>query len=288
MVSPYFGIPVEKWADKTKELIEQHPLDVNEIYEIVCGNPRIKEIYLEVETISINLDYAYSLFDKLRDYNSTRQIPIKFGINLSMTKRIMYNREFIEKLKAAGITSINIGLESGSERVRKDILNRPPYTNDEIITFCSIIREYGIFINMYVIIGIPGESRQEFQETIDCVRKCKPNYVQIGVYYPYPGTVLYSIVRSGGLLEDDIVLTSAERCYPIFDLPNFSKREIRLEYVMFYIKAMIGIMPLLSILKCTFINFISPYPKIGRFIKEIMTKLKLQKSFIKQKNVVGE
>jgi hypothetical protein len=37
MVSPYFGIPVEKWADKTKELIEQHPLDVNEIYEIVIS-----------------------------------------------------------------------------------------------------------------------------------------------------------------------------------------------------------------------------------------------------------
>ncbi|TAF07343.1 MAG: ScaI family restriction endonuclease [Nostocales cyanobacterium] len=37
MVSPYSGIPVEKWADKTKELIEQHPLDVNEIYEIVMS-----------------------------------------------------------------------------------------------------------------------------------------------------------------------------------------------------------------------------------------------------------
>ncbi|WP_413175604.1 ScaI family restriction endonuclease [Anabaena azotica] len=35
MVSPYSGIPFEKWADKTKELIAQHPLDVNEIYEII-------------------------------------------------------------------------------------------------------------------------------------------------------------------------------------------------------------------------------------------------------------
>ncbi|MFM7371851.1 MAG: ScaI family restriction endonuclease, partial [Sphaerospermopsis kisseleviana] len=35
MVSPYSDIPVENWADKTKELIEQHPLDVNEIYKIV-------------------------------------------------------------------------------------------------------------------------------------------------------------------------------------------------------------------------------------------------------------
>ncbi|MBE9231550.1 ScaI family restriction endonuclease [Cuspidothrix issatschenkoi LEGE 03284] len=38
MVSPYFGITVEKWADKTKELIEQHPLDVNEIYKSSITN----------------------------------------------------------------------------------------------------------------------------------------------------------------------------------------------------------------------------------------------------------
>ncbi|MFM6133179.1 MAG: ScaI family restriction endonuclease [Sphaerospermopsis kisseleviana] len=37
MVSPYSDIPVENWADKTKELIEQHPLDVNEIYKIVIS-----------------------------------------------------------------------------------------------------------------------------------------------------------------------------------------------------------------------------------------------------------
>ena len=34
MVSPYSGIPVEKWSDKTKELIEEHPLKPNVIREI--------------------------------------------------------------------------------------------------------------------------------------------------------------------------------------------------------------------------------------------------------------
>jgi radical SAM superfamily enzyme YgiQ (UPF0313 family) len=261
---------------------------VNEIYQILRGNPSINEIYLEVETLSINLDYAYSLLDKLRDFNSDRQTPIKFGINLSMTKKIMDNREFIEKLKSANITSINIGLESGSEKVRKYVLNRPPYTNEEITSFCNLVREYGIFINMYVIVGIPGESRENFQETIECVRKCKPNFVQIGVYYPYPGTVLYNIARSSGLFNDDILETSAERGYPMFDLPNFSKREIRWEYIMFYVKAMKGIMPMSSILKYTFINLIAPYPKVGRFIKEMLIKVNAQKSFVKKKVSVEE
>ncbi|MGK7905294.1 MAG: ScaI family restriction endonuclease [Hormoscilla sp.] len=35
MVSPYEGIPVEKWSAKTRELIEQHPLNPEEIYKLI-------------------------------------------------------------------------------------------------------------------------------------------------------------------------------------------------------------------------------------------------------------
>ena len=35
MASPYAGLPVEAWEIKTRELIEEHPLDPNEIYELI-------------------------------------------------------------------------------------------------------------------------------------------------------------------------------------------------------------------------------------------------------------
>lgn len=35
IVSPYAGLPVQDWASKTQELIERHPLDSEEIYEVV-------------------------------------------------------------------------------------------------------------------------------------------------------------------------------------------------------------------------------------------------------------
>jgi hypothetical protein len=37
MVSPYLNIPVENWEAKTLELIKQHPLDSNEIFQVVMG-----------------------------------------------------------------------------------------------------------------------------------------------------------------------------------------------------------------------------------------------------------
>jgi len=38
MISPYDGLKVEEWEAKTKHLIAQHPLDPNEIFDIVIKN----------------------------------------------------------------------------------------------------------------------------------------------------------------------------------------------------------------------------------------------------------
>lgn len=35
MQSPYTGLPVEDWEEKTRELIDRHPLDPQEIYDVV-------------------------------------------------------------------------------------------------------------------------------------------------------------------------------------------------------------------------------------------------------------
>lgn len=254
---------------------------IREIRNIIGENPAIRDIYLEVETLSVNLKYTYSLLEKLKEFNRSLEKPVQFGANISMVKTIVRNEEFLEKLKRAGIASLNIGLESGSERVRKEILRRPPYTNEEIITFCTLAKKYGIFINMYVMVGIPGETRADFQETVNCVRNCSPHYVQIGIFYPYPGTDLFNTARDLGLFKTDILLTDAERTHPVFDLPHFSKWQIRWEYTFFYFKALRGRMPLIKILKYTLINFLSPYPKFLRIVKEVLLVFHAQIVFLK-------
>lgn len=35
MASPYEGLPVSQWKEKTLELIDEHPLDMNELYDVV-------------------------------------------------------------------------------------------------------------------------------------------------------------------------------------------------------------------------------------------------------------
>ena len=111
---------------------------VGEIDNIRSAYPEVSRIYLEVETFGANRKASYAVFDALAAYNRTLDIPLKYGINMALTSNYMMNPErrveLFEKAKGANITTINIGLESGSERMRK-LLRRPHYTNDELIQF---------------------------------------------------------------------------------------------------------------------------------------------------------
>ncbi len=207
---------------------------VNEITQMVEDNPKIHSIYLEIETISVNLHYAYKLFASLQKFNEMRHIPLEFGANVSPVKKIIENEDFFIQLKNANFTSINIGLESGSERVRKEILHRPFYTNEDIIAFCSLAKKYGIKVMVNVLIGIPGETKEDFLKTIGCFRECGTHILQLGIYEPYPGTDLYNCCIEQGLfttLNTDIF--NSERCRAYMNLPGFSKSAIQLEYLLF-------------------------------------------------------
>ncbi|MGB9177098.1 MAG: radical SAM protein [Methanoregula sp.] len=207
---------------------------VKEITEMVKKNPNIHSIYLEIETLSVNVPYAYDLFTSLEKFNENRGIPIEFGVNVSPVKKIIENEDFFIRLKRANFTSINIGLESGSERVRKEILRRPSYKNDDIVNFCKLARKYNIKVMLNLLVGIPGETKKEYYETIACARKCEPNSIQMSIFEPYPGTDLYTFCIEHGLFSPEnreILKSNRSRAY--MDLPGFSKFAIQREYYLF-------------------------------------------------------
>lgn len=69
---------------------------------------------------------------------------------------------------------VKIGLESGSERIRREILKRN-YSNKDIIDAVSLARKYGLKVFFYNLMGIPGETLNDFKETIGINRICLPD-----------------------------------------------------------------------------------------------------------------
>jgi len=196
---------------------------VNELREMKEKNPYLREVYLEVETLGFNQDWALELCGQLRSLNSELDVPIVFGSNLRVTPNAEYDNLFAA-FSDSNFRFINIGLESGSERVRRDVLKRR-YSNSDIIRTVQTAKRHGLKVGIYNLIGLPGETRRDFRETVRINRICQPDWFLLSVFFPYPGTELYDTCREMGLLERDPD-PYLERRRPVLDLPDFSKRQV--------------------------------------------------------------
>jgi len=265
------------------------PINVlEEVKLISLEYPTVKRIFLEVETFGASLLNAYNLFDALSEYNSTRTTPLQFGINLALTFTLINSTDRISqilvKLKAANVTTINIGLESGSERVRKEILKRPEYSNDNLISFCNAAKNVGINVYYFIMIGVPGETIDDYKKTVMVARKSQPEMCMVSIYYPYQGTDLAEIAKDMGLLKYDSLSPVGERSTAKISLADFSGFRIRYEYIVFWWRVYIGYWPLLKIIVNMFISFVRGYPKVYSLLLHIRDKNRVIMQFINRYN----
>src|SRR5262249_25833514 len=127
---------------------------------------------------------------------------------------------------------------------------------------CRLAKEYGVALDFYVLIGIPGETRADFQETVQIVRAAQPKMVQLSVFYPYLGTDLATLALERGLVTRESLKPSLERTRAALDLPTFSRRRVRLEYILFWFRTYHGIWPLSRILAETVQGIIAGSPRL--------------------------
>jgi len=218
---------------------------VEEIRQIVYRFPTVKEIYLEVETIASNMEWNTELCSKLKSLNATLQQPLSFGTNIRVTPNADMERLFAA-FKAGNFRFVNIGVESGSERVRREILRRN-YSNEDIINAVTLARKYGLEVAFFNMIGIPGETIDDFEETVKINRICLPDKHMTSIFFPYSGTDLYRLCKLQGLL-DGLLDVRMERKKANLDLPGFSKKQIQKNYIWFDYYVYNGLRPKYKIL----------------------------------------
>jgi len=108
------------------------------------------------------------------------------------------SRELLRKMRAAGCFFIYYGVESGSQRILN--LMRKGITMEQVIDAIRWTKEVGIETLASYIIGFPGETEEDIEETIALAKKLNTDYAQFSLATPYPGTELYSSAKEKGLL----------------------------------------------------------------------------------------
>jgi radical SAM superfamily enzyme YgiQ (UPF0313 family) len=197
---------------------------VDEIRALKEQYPETTDVYLQSETIAVNADWLDALAAGLESLNATLEPKLSFTCNFRVARQFVNERVF-GALARANVKTIEIGLESGSERIRCEVLRRH-YTNAEFLQAVALARRHGMQVDVYNMIGLPGESLADHWETIEINRKVCPNRSLTSIFFPYPGTDLFALCQQKEWLTRGKTLT-AERTRAMLDLPDFPREEIQ-------------------------------------------------------------
>jgi len=112
----------------------------------------------------------------------------------------MITDNLAKKLKELKVSEFLIGIESGSNRMLK-LINKG-YTVDKIKEGVRILAKYDLYTTYSTIVGLPTETKEEFEKTIDLmcwVHNTHPRAgFTLGAYLPYPGSSMYQFAIEQG------------------------------------------------------------------------------------------
>jgi len=103
-------------------------------------------------------------------------------------------------LRTASCREVRIGIESGSERIRNQVLNRN-IGRRQILDTVSLFRKNGIHVRSFNMVGIPSETPRDVLETIKFNAELGIPDPQYTIFYPFPGTELHELCRKQGFLS---------------------------------------------------------------------------------------
>ena len=128
-------------------------------------------------------------------------IEKKVGITWScLTRADLLDEQLIGIMKKAGCTKMDIGIESGSERIQKAI-NKDIRLSD-VRKISKVFKKCGMFWAGFFMMGFPSETKEDILETLAFIKKIKPSWACLSIFTPYPGTKLYEICREDGTISE--------------------------------------------------------------------------------------
>jgi radical SAM superfamily enzyme YgiQ (UPF0313 family) len=122
---------------------------------------------------------------------ASRKIVFPYEI---ITRADRLSEEIIDLLKASGCFRVWIGAESGSQKII-DAMDRRVDVNT-VREMIQLAQKKGIQAGTFIMLGYPGETTADIEETIHHLKVANPDLYTITIAYPIKGTPLYQEVEA--------------------------------------------------------------------------------------------
>jgi radical SAM superfamily enzyme YgiQ (UPF0313 family) len=157
------------------------------------------------------------------------------GVTWSCNARANVPYNTLKIMKENGLRLLLVGYESGDDQILHNI--KKGLRTDIARRFTADCRSLGILIHGTFILGLPGETAQTIQKTIDFAQAINPHTIQVSLAAPYPGTALYTQAVENRWLpsEPEFNMVNDQGVQlAVISYPHLSKEEIFHSMEVFY------------------------------------------------------
>ena len=226
---------------------KRSPANVLGEIEMLHGDFGVNQLDIMDDNFSLDTQRAETIFDMM--------IKTGYGFAVNCHNGVRADNltlPLIDKMKRAGVFKAGIGIESGSDRVLKEIKKK--LDKNKVAEAVKQFRKRGIIVHGYYMFGLPGDDSTSMQETIDFAVKLNTHFANFSICIPFPGTEAYDIVKKDGVFLEDVEEGVASGFFDgrvFFETDRTKKEDVakyyKLAYKKFYFRPVKALDILLSI-----------------------------------------
>ncbi|UCD30413.1 MAG: B12-binding domain-containing radical SAM protein [Planctomycetota bacterium] len=166
---------------------------IREIKGLKQRHPYIETFIIDDDLFTLNKDHC---IDFVKAY-SDADINVPFVLNAHVQA---FNEPIAEALADSPCMIVKFGVECGSYKLRKEVLERH-MSNQAIVNAFDLCHQYGLHSSAFIMFGLPYETRAMMEETIDLMAKIQPGRMRWAIFFPFAGTQSYTICEQGDLID---------------------------------------------------------------------------------------
>lgn len=176
----------------------------------------VRELFFWSDTFTLDRRYVHELCEAIA--------PL--GVSWAANSRVdTIDRRTAEAMRRAGCWMVSFGIESGDQAVL-DSAGKGARVEDAVEA-TRVAKEAGLRVAGHFVLGIPGETRQSLDKTLELARRLPLDFVQFYCAVPFPGSRLYeTALQKGWLVTDDFSRYRQDES--ILHLPTLSAGEVML------------------------------------------------------------
>jgi radical SAM superfamily enzyme YgiQ (UPF0313 family) len=167
------------WGHRHRQLSAGRTLDELQLLHDRYG---VREIYFKDNLFTFDKRWVRDLCEGL--------LARKLKLSWSCGTGVKYmSPEILALMKKAGCHTVNVGFESGNQEIL-DRMNKN-VTVEQNLKAAEMLHAAGINIFAFFMMGYPGETREQVEDTIRLARKISPFIMMCAMVTPFPGTRLW-------------------------------------------------------------------------------------------------